>query len=83
MDLSVHNLTSLFDQLGLKSDQAAVECFIEMYRPIAADVLLADAPFWTSAQASFLRDELIKDSDWVEVVDQLNVKLHSKPQNKD
>jgi hypothetical protein len=79
MDLSVHNLSSLFDQLGLQSDQSAVERFIEMHRPIATDVLLADAPFWTSAQASFLRDELIKDSDWVEVVDQLNVRLHSKP----
>ncbi len=78
MDLSQHNLTSLFDQLGLPSDQAAVELFINMHSPIASDVFLADAPFWTSAQASFLRDEVNKDSDWVEVVDQLNVMLHSK-----
>ncbi len=79
MDLSVHNLRSLFDQLGLQSDEAALERFIEMHSPLATDVLLADAAFWSSAQASFLRDELIKDSDWVEVVDQLNVRLHSKP----
>ncbi|MDI1309658.1 MAG: DUF2789 domain-containing protein [Methylotenera sp.] len=77
MDLSTHKINSLFDQLGLASDQTSIENFIEMHRPLAADILLADAPFWTSAQASFLREEILNDADWAEVVDQLNVSLHS------
>ena len=78
MDFSTHQVSSLFDQLGLPSDEIAIENFIKTHSPIAADILLADATFWTSAQASFLRDEILKDADWAEVVDQLNARLHSK-----
>ncbi len=77
MEFSIHKLSNLFDQLGLQSDQMAIESFIKTHSPIAADMLLADAPFWTSAQASFLRDEILNDADWAEVVDQLNAELHS------
>ena len=38
---------------------------------------LADAPFWSIAQASFLREEWLEDGDWAEVVDDLNVRLHA------
>jgi uncharacterized NAD(P)/FAD-binding protein YdhS len=38
-------------------------------------VLLADAPFWSFAQAVFLREVREADSDWSEVVDALNVAL--------
>jgi hypothetical protein len=36
---------------------------------------LADAFFWTKSQAEFLRDEILDDADWAEVVDQLDVLL--------
>ncbi len=78
MEFSIHKLSNLFDQLGLQSDQIAIESFIKTHSPLAADMLLADAPFWTSAQASFLRDEILNDADWAEVVDQLNASLHAK-----
>lgn len=77
MDLSTHNLSTLFAQLGLASDQTFVDNFIETHRPLPAEILLADAPFWSSAQSAFLREEILKDADWAEVVDQLNVRLHS------
>lgn len=77
MEFSIHKLSNLFDQLGLQSDQMAIESFIKTHSPLAADMLLADAPFWTSVQASFLRDEILNDADWAEVVDQLNAELHS------
>jgi hypothetical protein len=35
-----------------------------------------EAPFWTPAQAKALRDMLLDDADWAEVVDQLNLALH-------
>lgn len=33
------------------------------------------ASFWTQAQASFLREAIEEDADWVELVDQLDVML--------
>ena len=44
-------------------------------RPLAEAIELADAPFWSASQASFLREQLNKDADWAEVVDQLNLLL--------
>lgn len=78
MESSIHSLNNLFAQLGLASDQQSVENFINTHSPLATDILLSDAPFWTPAQASFLREEILNDADWAEVIDQLNAKLHSK-----
>lgn len=78
MESSIHSLSNLFDQLGLPSDFLAIESFIKTHSPLAANILLSDAAFWTTAQASFLREEILNDADWAEVIDQLNAKLHSK-----
>jgi len=78
MESSMHSLSNLFAQLGLSSDESAIERFIKTHSPLATNTLLSDAPFWTPAQASFLREEILKDADWAEVIDQLNTKLHSK-----
>jgi len=77
MDLSEHSLRALFDQLGLPSDAAAIDAFIAQHRPLAENVRLADAPFWSPAQAQFLREEFDEDADWIELVDQLNVRLRA------
>jgi hypothetical protein len=71
-------MSSLFDQLGLPSDQAASEHFVETHSPLAQGVLLCDAAFWTPAQASFLREEITEDADWAEVIDELNAELHAR-----
>jgi Protein of unknown function (DUF2789) len=78
MEVSIHSLSNLFAQLGLSSDELAIESFFKTYRSLPTNVLLSDAPFWTPAQASFLREEILNDADWAEVIDQLNVKLHAK-----
>ena len=78
MESSNHTINNLFAQLGLPSDQVTIDDFIDTHRPLATDVLLSEAPFWTATQASFLREEILKDADWAEVIDQLNVRLHSK-----
>lgn len=77
MDLSSHQLSNLFDQLGLDSSPASIEKFIEEHSPLASNTLLADADFWTASQASFLREEILNDADWAEVIDQLNERLHA------
>ena len=38
---------------------------------------LEEAPFWSPAQATFLREEILEDGDWAEAVDELNLRLHN------
>ncbi|MDM0047153.1 DUF2789 domain-containing protein [Variovorax dokdonensis] len=75
MDLTNHDLKDLFEQLGLPSAPGDIDAFIGKHRPLDDGVALADAPFWTEAQAQFLREEINEDADWAEMVDQLNVRL--------
>jgi len=77
MDFHYHRLPHLFEQLGLPAEAHAVEHFIDLHSPLPASMSLADAPFWSRAQAEFLREELLEDGDWAEVVDELNARLHS------
>ena len=79
MDASTHAFHNLFEQLGLPNDDVSIRRFIETHSPLANDIYLADAPFWTPAQASFLREEILEDADWAEVVDQLAMERESDP----
>ena len=77
MESSIHTLNNLFAQLGLPSDDSAIEDFIKTHQHLAGNLTLSEAPFWSTAQAAFLREEILKDADWAEVIDQLNVRLHA------
>lgn len=77
MDLEFHRFSELFAQLGLDDDPGSIRAFIASHSPLPGDVRLEDAPFWTAAQARMLRDSLVDDADWAEVVDHLNVALRS------
>jgi len=70
-----HDLQHLFRQLGLPSERSEIDRFVATHRPLSNEVRLADAHFWSAAQAQFLREEIDDDADWAEVVDQLNVML--------
>ncbi|WP_395599634.1 DUF2789 domain-containing protein [Pseudomonas sp. A1437] len=70
-----HSLPSLFKQLGLDNDPVSIDQFIATHSPLKPELHLADAFFWSKSQADFLRDEILDDADWAEVVDQLNVLL--------
>lgn len=78
MEASLHTLNHLFTQLGLPASDAEIDSFIHKHRHLAGYISLADAPYWTPAQATFLREEILKDADWAEVIDQLNARLHAK-----
>lgn len=71
MDTSKHNLYTLFDQLGLPSDDASIERFARHYR-LNEGQYLYQAEFWTPAQASFLKDAYQQDAEWSDALDQLN-----------
>lgn len=77
MESPMHTMSNLFAQLGLPSDSDSIEAFIASHRPLAESTTLANAPFWTPAQASFLREELAEDADWAELVDQLSTRLRA------
>ena len=74
MEAINHPFSALFEQLGLDASNQAIELFISRHK-LPAELELAKAPFWTAAQATFLREEWHADSDWAEVIDQLNVSL--------
>lgn len=77
MSQSHHQFCELFAQLGLPSEVGDVEKFIKQHAPLPDHVRLEDAPFWSSAQAALLRDELLRDADWAELVDRLNLALRA------
>jgi hypothetical protein len=78
MEKPVHSLTTLFAQLGQPSDEASIAQFIESHRPLAGDVMLHEAAFWTPSQASFLCEAIRDDADWAEVADELNAELRAR-----
>lgn len=75
MQHSFHSFSELFKQLGLGSSHHEIEAFLNGHEPLPTGVLLSEAPFWSSAQAAFLREARESDSDWSEVVDALNLAL--------
>lgn len=77
METSVHTLANLFAQLGLPSSPTEIQNFFDRYRPLSNGTLLHEAAFWSRAQARFLREEILKDADWAEVVDTLNERLRA------
>jgi hypothetical protein len=72
---SFHPFHELFEQLGLGDSPEEIRAFLSAHAPLPHEVALPDAPFWNSSQATFLRDALLADSDWAEVVDALNAAL--------
>ncbi len=77
MDTSQHSMHNLFEQLGLPSSEQDVEQFIRIHRLFGQDIKLDQATFWTPVQAEFLREAVEEDSDWCEVVDELDTRLRT------
>lgn len=75
LDTSIHSLSALFAQLGLPNGPKDIEMFVQRHHPLPQAEPLAKAVFWSESQAAFLREAIINDSDWAEVVDELNVLL--------
>lgn len=73
---NAHDLSHLFAQLGLPSDPGGIEGFIATHRPLENGIALYRAPFWSLAQRSFLKEEIIEDADWAPAIDELNRRLH-------
>ena len=77
MDRSTHTINTLFEQLGLPNEDQYIDQFIRTHTLFSQEIKLDEATFWTPSQASFIKESLEDDSDWAEVVDDLNTRLHS------
>lgn len=78
MERSLHDMNSLFAQLGVASDEQSIDRFISSHAPLDGDVQLHEASFWTASQAGFLRESTLDDAEWVVIVDALNSELHAR-----
>jgi len=75
MDTSKHTLNTLFEQLGLPSEQSSIESFIARHSPLPSEIAIQDAAFWSESQSQFLEEGLEDDSDWAEIIDELDALL--------
>ncbi|HHF3024110.1 DUF2789 domain-containing protein [Vibrio diabolicus] len=75
MEMHQHGMAELFQQLGLGSSPQEIKNFINEHRHKRASAPLHEASFWTSSQATFLKQAIEEDADWAELVDQLDVML--------
>ncbi len=76
----LHDMSSLFAQLGQASDARSIRRFIESKCPLGNAVLLHEASFWSASQANFLREALLDDAEWASIIDALNSELHGPRQ---
>ncbi|MBT0585257.1 DUF2789 domain-containing protein [Alteromonas oceanisediminis] len=76
MDINQPSMSDLFQQLGLKSDDESIEQFIEKHKGLNKTTYLHKADYWNDAQRTFLKEALVEDALWAEVIDELNVRLH-------
>jgi hypothetical protein len=74
MDTSNHSFETLFLQLGLANSDEAINAFIKSHQ-LPKDTPLEQASFWTEGQLQFIHEALELDSDWCEIVDQLDAQL--------
>ena len=72
----IHTMSELFAQLGRSGDPADIAAFLARQTPLSGEVRLHEASFWTPSEAEFLRQAVVDDADWAEVVEQLNADLH-------
>mgnify|MGYP003614281183 FL=1 len=70
-----YNMNELFARLGLDSSDEAIDSFVENNK-LAKEEKLIGAAVWKYSQRAFLQEEWNKDAAWVEVIDDLNVRMH-------
>lgn len=74
MDTQFHPMTELFTQLGLANNSDEIEAFFAQHK-LEASASLLEAPFLNEDQKRFLKEALEADSDWAEIVDQMDARL--------
>jgi hypothetical protein len=76
MEAEQHHMSTLFAQLGLPNDEQSITEFVQQHT-LTPKTPIWEAPFWNSAQARFLHESLHQNAEWCEIIDELNILLHS------
>jgi hypothetical protein len=75
MDTSNHySMATLFEQMGMDGSAEGMNKFLREHR-LFEDQVIAQADFWSPSQAAFVMEAIAEDSDWSELVDQLDAAL--------
>jgi hypothetical protein len=74
MNYPLPNMNRLFQQLGLPAADGEIDQFLKAHT-LSHLTRLENADFWSLSQSTFLREALDDDSDWTEVIDQLDARL--------
>ena len=56
---------------------SSIQDFISRHSPLPRDIALQDAPFWSDSQSHFLEEGLEEDSDWAEIIDELDARMRA------
>ena len=72
-----HTMSELFAQLGLPDADKEIDNFIHTHSPVPEHLTLVEASFWNAGQSQFLHEAINEDSDWSELVDQLDSRLRA------
>ena len=75
MTTSAQKLTTLFDRLGLDSNDHAIQTFIEKHRPLPRSTPLHKANIWSQFQAAILEEAIKEDTNFAELVELLESML--------
>lgn len=70
-----YKINDLFAQLGMDNSDEAIDQFIDNNQ-LAKDEELVNSDIWSEKQRMFLQEEWKKDAVWVEIIDDLNVRMH-------
>lgn len=70
-----HQLSSLFKQLGMAHDTAAIENFINDNSVVPDGTEIHELQCWSRSQTNFLQQAITEDAEWCIGVDQLNTVL--------
>ncbi|MGX9459925.1 DUF2789 domain-containing protein [Shewanella sp. A14] len=76
MDTTSNDLSHLFQQLGLPHHQENIEDFVNKNK-LEKHTLMIDADCWNPSQKAFLKEALLEDAQWSEVIDQLDVMMRT------
>jgi hypothetical protein len=74
MQIISPSMPQLFAQLGLENSNLAIARFIQLHH-LPPHTPITRAPFWNASQRHFLGECLQQDSEWCELVDQLDSRL--------
>lgn len=75
MQSGIHTFEELFQQLGLPSKPEQIDKFVQMHSPLQSHVPIEQAHFWNTGQINFLQEAIAENSEWAELVDQLDAML--------